>query len=89
MKEVQNVIPITKAKSNFLDIIRKIEETDETVAITKNGIPVGVIMNIDRFEGLLETIEILSDPGTMKLLELAKKEFKTKKTVSHEEVWKK
>jgi antitoxin YefM len=87
MKEVQEVIPITQAKRDFLDIMRKVEEMDETIAITKNGVPVGVIMTIDRFEGFLETIDILSDEDTMMSLKRAKKEFKFRKTFTHEEVW--
>lgn len=87
MKEVQEIIPITQAKRDFLDIMRKVEEMDETIAITKNGVPVGVIMAIERFEGLLETIDILSDEETMKSLKRAKKEFKSRETFTHEEVW--
>ncbi|MCL4558497.1 MAG: type II toxin-antitoxin system Phd/YefM family antitoxin [Deltaproteobacteria bacterium] len=89
MREIQKVIPITKAKSGFLDIMRKVEDADETVAITKNGVPIGVIMNMEQFEGILETIDILSDAETMRLLERSRKEFKSGKTVSHEQTWKK
>ncbi len=87
MREVQEVIPITQVKRDFLDIMRKVEELDETVAITKKGVPVGVLINIDRYEGLLETIDILSDKETMKVLERAKKEFKEGKVLTHAEVW--
>ena len=89
MREIQKVIPITKAKSGFLDIMRKVEEADETVAITKNGVPIGIIMNMEQYEGILETIDILSDAETMRLLERSRKEFKFGKTVSHEQAWKK
>ena len=87
MREVQEVIPITLAKRNFLDIMRRIEEMDETIAVTKNGIPVGIIMNIERFEGLLETIDILSDEETMKALKRAQRQQKQGKFYTHEEVW--
>ncbi len=87
MREVQEVIPITKAKRDFLDIIRKVEELDETVAITKNGVPVGILLNIERYEGLLETIDILSDEETMKALRRAQRQRKQGKFYTHEEVW--
>jgi hypothetical protein len=38
MLTIQEYIPITKAKSALLDIIRKIESSDNTVAITKKGV---------------------------------------------------
>ena len=87
MREVQEVIPITQAKRDFLDIMRKVEEMDKTIAITKNGVPVGILINIERFEGLMETIDILSDAETMKALKRARKEFKEGKVLTHEEVW--
>jgi len=87
MREVQEVIPITQAKRDFLDIMRKVEEMDETIAITKNGVPVGILINIERFEALMETIDILSDKETMKALERAKKQQKAGRFYTHEEVW--
>jgi antitoxin YefM len=61
MLTIQDYIPVTKAKSTFLDIIRKIEGSDEAVAITKNGVPEAVLLSMSKFEGLMETMEILSD----------------------------
>lgn len=87
MREVQEVIPITQAKRDFLDVMRKVEELDETIAITKKGVPVGVLINIERYEGLLETIDILSDEETMKALKRAQKEVKKGKFYTHDEVW--
>jgi len=87
MREAQEVIPITQVKRDFLDIMRKVDELDETVAITKNGVPVGVLINIDRYEGLLETIDILSDEATMKALKRSQKEASGGKLFTHEEVW--
>lgn len=87
MREVQEVFPITQVKRDFLDIMRKVDELDETVAITKNGVPVGVLMNMERYEGLLETIDILSDEATMKALRRSQKEAGEGKLYTHEEVW--
>lgn len=87
MREVQEVIPITQAKRDLLDIVRKVEELDETVAITKNGVPVGILLNIERYEGLLETIDILSDKETMKALKRAQQQQRRGKFYTHEEVW--
>ena len=35
MLTIQDYIPVTKAKSTFLDIIRKIEGSDDAIAIKK------------------------------------------------------
>jgi len=39
--------------------------TDETAAITKNGITEAVVVSMKKYEGLLETLEILSEKNKM------------------------
>ena len=65
----------------------QISEEDITVAVTKNGVPVSVLMSADRYEGLLETIEILADRSVVKALARSSKEFQTGKVITHEEAW--
>jgi antitoxin YefM len=65
MLTIQDYIPITRAKSTFLEIIRKIEGSDDAIAITKNGVPEAILLSMNKFEGLMETLEILSDEKAM------------------------
>lgn len=65
MDPIQDYVPVTKAKNELLDLIRKIKETDDAVAITKNGVPEAVLLSMKRFRDLLETIDILSDEKAM------------------------
>ncbi len=62
---IQDYIPVTKAKAALLDIIRNIENSQDAIAITKNGVPEAVLLSMKKFEGLLETLEILSDEKAM------------------------
>ena len=66
MQTIQHYIPVTKAKAELLDLVRKIKDSDDAIAITKNGVPEVVLMSMDKFQGLLETLEILSDENAMK-----------------------
>jgi len=68
MQTIKEYIPVTKAKANLLDLVRKIKDSDDTVAITKNGVPEVVLISMDKFQGLLETMEILSDEKAMKAI---------------------
>ena len=79
MLTIQDYIPVTKAKSTFLDIIRKIEGSDDAIAITKNGVPEAVLLSMSKFEGLLETMEILSDEKAMKSIRKSIKEARDRK----------
>lgn len=65
MQPIQQYIPVTKAKNMFLDLVRNISDSDNAIAITKNGVPEAVLISMKRFEGLLETMDILSDEKAM------------------------
>jgi len=59
MEDFQQILPVTKVKRNLLDILKRMEEEEATIALTRNGEPVGVMMPLSRYEALLETINIL------------------------------
>lgn len=65
MQTIDVLIPITQAQAKFLDMVRQIHETNDTIAITRNGVPEAVMISMRKFEGLLETIDILADSETM------------------------
>ena len=87
MLTIQDYIPVTKAKSKLLDIIRKIESSDDTVAITKNGVPEAVLLSMSKFEGLVETLEVLSDEKAMKSIRKSIKEAREGKWLDFDEVF--
>ena len=89
MLTIQDYIPVTTAKSKLLDIIRKIESSDDTVAITKNGVPEAVLLSMNKFEGLVETLEILSDEKAMKSIRKSIKEACEGKWLDFDEVFSK
>jgi antitoxin YefM len=86
MEPIQDYIPVTKAKAALLDLIRQIEHSDETIAITKNGVPEAVLMSMRKFRGLLETLEILSDEKALKPIRKSIGEAKKGKWVDAREV---
>ena len=55
--------------------------------MTRNGEPVGVMMTPDRYEALLETIEILGDNKILQTLRASQKDFKSGRVYTHDEVW--
>ena len=87
MLTIQDYIPITKAKIKLLDIIRKIESSDDTVAITKNGVPEAVLLSMNKFEGLVETLEVLSDEKAVKSIRKSIKEAREGKWLDFDEVF--
>ena len=56
-------IPISEAKRQLSAIVDEFERDPYTVvAATKDDEPVLALMSWDAYEGLLETLEIMSDP---------------------------
>jgi antitoxin YefM len=87
MDELQKILPVTKVKRELLDILKAMEEEYSTITMTRNGEPVGVMMTPDRYESLLETIEILSDNKVLRSLQSSQEDFKSGKVYTHKEVW--
>jgi prevent-host-death family protein len=87
MDYTEKILPITKVKKEFLDVIKEMIEDESTITVTKNGMPVGVMMTPERYEGLLETIEILADPKTIEALKASEKDFRTGKVHTHKDAW--
>ena len=87
MLTIQDYIPITRAKTTLLDIIRKIEGSDDAIAITKNGVPEAVLLSMSRFEGLVETMDILSDEKAMKSIRKSIREARDGKWLDFDEVF--
>ncbi len=86
METIQEYIPVTKAKAELLDLVRKIEGSNDAIAITKNGVPEAVLISMKKFKGLLESLEILSDEKAMKSIRKSIKEAQKGKWVDFDEV---
>ena len=87
MNEISRYVPITKAKNDLLDLIRQIEIVDESVVVTKNGVPAAVILSMEKYAGLLETLEILSDEATAKSLRASIRQARKGKWLRSDEVF--
>ena len=87
MQTIQEYVPVTKAKTTLLELIRKIEGSNDAIAITKNGVPEAVLISMKKFKGLLETLEILSDEKAMKSIKKSVKEARKGKWLDFEKVF--
>ncbi len=59
-------VPVTEAKAKFLELVAGVNERDDEVIITKKGKPAAVLISVEEFESLKETVALLSDPELMK-----------------------
>jgi prevent-host-death family protein len=87
MEDFQKILPVSKAKRDFLDLLKQMEQEGSTIALTRDGEAVGVMMPLSRYEAMQETIEILGDQEIIRTLKSSRKDFRTSRTVSHEMAW--
>jgi antitoxin YefM len=87
MPHVDQFVTVSEAKNKLLDLIRSLKARQEVIAITREGVPSAVLLSMDQYEGLMETIEILSDQKTMRSLRRAMRQAKAGKWVAHEAVF--
>lgn len=82
-----STIPLSQAKTHLARLLSEVEELGERVTITRSGHPVGVLLSVEDYEGLLETLDILSDPELSATVRRGIEELADGKLVSHEEAW--
>ena len=87
MSEFDQILPISEVKRELLPLIKKIQKLGESIAITRNGRAAAVLLSIEEYEGLLETLEILSDARLVKRLRQSRKEAQAGRFFTHREVW--
>ena len=87
MQTIETYIPITQAKAKLLEVVRQLRDTNDTIAITKNGVPEAVMLSMKKFEGFLETIDILADPEMMKQLKGSAQDVKAGRLIDLDEAF--
>ena len=61
---------ITRAQANLPKVVR--ESLQGLITLTRHDIPVAYVVSKERMEGILETLEVLSNPEAVKALHAAK-----------------
>ncbi|MBL7490492.1 type II toxin-antitoxin system Phd/YefM family antitoxin [Frankia sp. AgB1.9] len=56
-------LPISKAKDRLNELVNAVALTREQVTITRNGSPAAMLVGVDEWESIQETLYWLSQPG--------------------------
>jgi len=60
------ILPISEVKARLPELVTGVEEREEQVVVTRNGRPAAMLVSYAEYEGLKETLDVLSDPELMK-----------------------
>jgi prevent-host-death family protein len=87
MAYYSDTVPLSQAKARLSDLVRRVKEEHSSFAITHRGRPEGVLLSLEEYESLLETVEILSDHELMASLGRGLRDEKAGRLYSHGEVF--
>jgi antitoxin YefM len=79
-------IPIAEAKKSLSAIVKDADEKFDRFAITRNGVNKAVLLSSDEFDGLIETIDILSRKEEREAIGRAKKQVRAGKTIPFKDI---
>jgi prevent-host-death family protein len=71
---VMKTMSLAAAKTRFSALVDEAVSTHEQVTVTRNGEPAVVVLSVEDFESLLETLAILQDPEDRAVFEHARRE---------------
>jgi len=55
--------PMSEVQRELPEVLDMIESADERVVVVRHDRPAAVMMSYEEYEGLLETLDVLSAPG--------------------------
>ena len=68
-------LPISDVKTHLPELLTGVEEREEEIIVTRKGRPAAVLINVDEYERLKATIDVLSDPALMRQIGRSQRYF--------------
>lgn len=81
-----NTVALKQLRPDLPKVIERIDSKLDRYVVTKHGKPVVMMMSMDDYDSLMETIDILTDKEAVKRIRQAKKEITQGKTVAWDKV---
>ena len=79
-------LPISKVKDRLNELVDSAAITHEQVTITKNGSPAAVLIGVDEWESIQETLFWLSQPGIHESIAEAEADVEAGRVYSEEQI---
>jgi antitoxin YefM len=83
---VMQTLPLSKVRDKLSELVEAASVTQEQVVITKNGTPAAVLIGVDEWESIQETLFWLSQPGIRETLAEAESDIAAGRTYGEDEI---
>ena len=87
MPVLDRFVSVSHAKAHLLDLVRTLQEQQDVIGITRDGTPAAVLISMEQYAGLVETLELLSDAATRRSLRRSLRQATAGRWVSHTAVF--
>ena len=61
-------LPLATVRDRLSALVDDVARTHETLTITRNGTPAAIVLSVDDYESIMETLALLNDPDDQKRL---------------------
>ena len=82
---MDKIIPISELQTRAKSIVESVKRTRDPVVITQRGRPAALLVNYEEYEGMMATLEEMSQPDWRERLAQAERDSKAGKGIELEE----
>jgi len=82
---MEKIIPISDLQTRAKKIVESVKQTRDPVVITQRGRPAALLVNYEDYEGMIATLEEMSQPDWRERLAEAERDSKAGKGMGLEE----
>lgn len=83
---METIESLATVKARLSEFVESAQRTHERVVITKNGRPAALLIGVEDYESLMETLEILSQPGALEAIREGEDEYRRGEFATLDEV---
>lgn len=88
MPQNSKTLTVSDAKKRLLELVDGVQNCHDMITITRNGVPASIMLSVDEYDSLVETLEILADKKLMAGLKKSQQQARHGKLLTDDEVWK-
>ena len=71
---MSETVPFTEAKAHLSELVDRTSREHDRFVVTRNGVPVAVLLSPDDLESLEETVDILQDEVLLESIRTSRRE---------------
>jgi len=58
-------LPISEVKAHLPELVLAVQEREDEIIVTRKGRPAAVLVNVEEYARLRETLDVLADPALL------------------------